>query len=497
MGLSATLNIAQQSLATNAALSTVVSRNVAGVNNPNYTTKTAAVETTASGGVAVAGIRNATDDPLFNHLLSAQSAAAASSAVSDGLDQLDQTLGLSDTSATGSTSTDTSPATLLSTLTSALQTYAASPSDASLGQSAVSAAKSLATNLNAAAATVSSVREQADQGIASAVATVNSLLGQFGAANNAVIADTLKGTDTTDALDARNTILSQLSAQIGISTASAGNGGLALYTDGGATLFQGTARTVSFTPTTSFSSSTVGGAVTVDGVPVTGAGSPMPSTTGAIAGLAQLRDVTAVHYGNQLDQIAGGLISAFQETDQSGQNPIAGLFTAGGSSTLPTSTTGLAASLAVSSAVDPSQGGSVSLLRDGGINAGGNLAYTANTTGAASYSAHLNALLTTLGTTQSFDPTSGGAASGSLASYAGSSVSWLEAARQTATTSKSDTATDVTQTTTSLSSATGVNLDDQMSQMLDLEHSYSASAQLITTINSMLDTLLTAVSASV
>ena len=495
MSLTTTLNIAQQSLSTNAALSTIVSRNIAGVNNPNYSTKTGQVETTLDGGVKIASITNATDNALFSNLLTANAQAAASSALSGGLGQLEQTLGLSTTTSTDGTTTDTSPATLLGNLTNALQQYAASPSNATLGTAAVTAAKTLATSLNAASATVQSVREQADQAMATSVSTINSLLQQFGAANTAVMKATVSGTDSTDAVDSRNAILQSLSTQIGITTANTGNGGIAIYTDGGATLFQNTARTVTFSPTTTYTPGMVGNAVMVDGVAVTGANASQGSTTGTIAGLAQLRDSTAVAYGNQLDQIAQGLITTFSESDQTGGgNPtIAGLFTSGGSSTLPTSTTGLAASLTVSAAVDPSQGGTVTLLRDGGINAGTNTAYTSNTTGAAGYSTQLNTLLTNLGNVQTFSSASGGVASGTLATYASSSVSWLETARQAASTDSTNKTAVVTQTTTNLSSATGVNLDDQLSKMLDLEHSYQASAELITTVKSMLDSLLAAV----
>ncbi|RYC30492.1 flagellar hook-associated protein FlgK [Lichenibacterium minor] len=495
MGLTTTLNIAQQALTTNAALSTIVSRNIAGVNDTNYATRTGRVETTQDGGVRIAAVTSATDDALFANLLSAKSGAASSSALSSGLSQLEQTLGLSTTTSTDGTSTDTSPATLIGALTDAVGQYAASPSDVSLGTAAVTAARALATNLNTAAATVQSVREGADKGITSAVATVNSLLGQFATANAAVVNANIAGTDGTDAVDSRNAILQSLSTQLGITTADAANGGLALYTDGGATLFQGTARTVAFTPTAAFASGTVGGAVTVDGVAVTGAGATMASKAGTIAGLAQLRDTVAVDYGDQLDQIAQGLVTSFSESDQTGGTSptIAGLFTDGGSAAIPTSATGLAASLTVSAAVDPSRGGSITKLRDGGINAGTSTAYTANTTGAASYAAHLVALTTALDTTRSFDSTSGGASSGTLAAYAASSVSWLESSRQSATTDSTNKAAVVTQTTTSLSSATGVNLDDQLSKMLDLEHSYQASAELITTVKSMLDALLAAV----
>lgn len=495
MTLSSTLTIAKQSLSTNAALSTIVSRNIAGVNNPNYSTKIPQLETTFEGGVRIGSVRNATDDALFANLLSAKSDAAASSALSDGLGQIERTLGLATTTAADGTTTDTSPATLIGDLTDALQQYAASPADATLGASAVAAAKTLATSLNSASTTVQAVRAQADKAIAASVDTVNSLLRQFGDANKAVTSATVAGTDPTDAIDSRNAILQSLSSEIGITTADAGYGGLAIYTDEGATLFQGMARTVSFAPTTTHAPGSVGDAVMVDGVAVTGPSATMASKGGKIAGLAQLRDTTAVAYGDQLDQIAKGLIATFSESDQTnGGNPtIAGLFMAGTSTALPTATTGLAAALTVAAAVDPSRGGTATLLRDGGINAGANTAYRANTTGAASYSTHLDALLDSVDATRSFDPTSGGSASGTLAAYASSSVSWLEAARQSASTASTNKAAVVTQTTTNLSSATGVNLDDQLSKMLDLEHSYQASAELLSTVKAMLDSLLQAV----
>ena len=249
MTLSTTLTIAQSSLAANAALSTIVSRNIAGVNDPHYSTKTGLIETTADGGIRLTGIRNATDDALFTNLLSATSDSASASALSDGLGQIERTLGLSTTTSADGTSTDTSPATLIGNLSNALQQYAASPANTTLGQAAVSAAKTLASGLNTASATVQSVRASADTAMASSVSTINALLKQFGVANNAVVNAKVTGADGSDALDARNAILQSLSAEIGISTADAGNGGLAIYTDGGATLFQGTARTVSFSPT--------------------------------------------------------------------------------------------------------------------------------------------------------------------------------------------------------------------------------------------------------
>ena len=498
MTLTSTLNIAQSSLATNAALSSVLSRNIAGVNDPNFSRKVGSTATTFDGGVSFLGVTNATDAALFSNLLSANSDAAASQAQADGLNQLEATVNLNATPSTsaGDTSQDNSAATGISTLAAALQTYAAAPADTGSAQAVLVAARALASGLNTASTTVQTVRAKADSDIASSVADINSLLQQYTTVNSAIISGTATGSDITDSLDARNKILSSLSQDIGINTVSAPNGGLSIYTDSGATLFQGTARSVTFATTGAYAAGVTGNAVLVDGVPVTGASAVMPVKGGKIAGLAQLRDVTAVDYQDQLDQIAGGLVTTFADSDQTGGgNPtVPGLFTTPGAPAMPTADqSGLAATISVNASVDPTQGGNIALLRDGGIGGGGNPAYTSNVTGATGYTGYITGLLSDLDATTTFDGASGGASQGTLAAYAQSSVSWLETSRQNATTAASDRQAVVSQTTTSLSNSTGVNLDDQLSTMLDLEHSYQASAQLITTVKSMYDALLSAV----
>ncbi|MBE7190013.1 flagellar hook-associated protein FlgK [Jatrophihabitans endophyticus] len=491
MSLSSALGIAQSALANSSAQSALISKNIANVSNADYSRESAGTITQLSGYVTTGATQRATSAALMTSLLNAQSASASSSALDNGLSSLATTLGLDTTSSTGTTTaTDNSPATLISALQTALQQYAASPDQSALGTSAVAAAKALASNLNQASASVASVRAQADSDMTSAVNTINSLLAQFQTVNTQIVIGTRTGADVSAAQDTRDGLLKQLSTQIGITTTNNHDGGMSIYTDSGATLFETSARTVAMTPTTIYSAGTTGQAVTVDGVPVTGASAVMPIQSGALAGLATLRDTTSVAYQNQLDQMASSLITTFAESNGTGTAP--GLFTATGLTGLPSasSTTGLAASLAVNASVDPSQGGNVTLLRDGGI-AGSS--YTYNTTPSdTGYSTRLNQLVTAMGATQSFNPSSGGAATGSLASYAGSSVSWLEAQRQSSTSQSTYNSALVSSTTTALSNATGVNLDDEMSRMLDVEHAYQASAQLMNTVNSMYSTLLQA-----
>lgn len=492
MSLTSALNIAQSALANTAAQSSILSKNIANVSNTDYSRRSASTISQSYGGVTQGETQRATSKALLASLLAAQSGSATQSALSDGLASLASTLGLDTTSSTSSTTaTDTSPATAIGALTTALQQYAAQPDSDVLGAAVVQAAKALATNLNSAAANVATVRAQADGDMAASVKTINGLLSQFKTANDAVVAGTATGADTTDAADTRDGILKQLSSQIGIATTQNPNGGISIYTDSGVTLFETTARTVSFTPTTTYTSGTVGQAVSVDGIPVTGSSAVMPISGGALAGLASLRDGASVSYGNQLDQIASAMVSAFSETDASGGSALAGLFTNAGASGLPTSAKGLAASLSVNSSVDPSAGGDVTLLRDGDVSGGGS-AYSSNSTGAASYSDRLDALASALGASRSFDAASGGTASGSVADYASSSISWISAQRQTASSQVTATSALAASATTALSNATGVNLDDQLSSMLDIEHAYQASAQLMNTVNSMYTSLIQA-----
>lgn len=507
MTLSSAFSIINSAFNANAAQTAVISRNISNSSTSGYSLKTANLATAAYGGVEVASITRATNSALLEQMLAANSQSAQQTALANGLSQLSATV--SDNATTSSSTSTTgasgqSPAAMLANLETALQNYETSPSDVTVAQSVVTAASELTTSLNDATATVQQVRSQADAAMAQSVATINSLLGQFQTVNDTIVSGLQTGADVTDAEDTRDNILSQLSQQVGISVVSNPNGSESIYTDSGVTLFQTTARTVSFTPTQNLTAGATGNAVTVGGVPITGPSSPMAIQSGALAGLATLRDTTAPQYQAQLDQIANGLVNAFAETDQSGSATpgpaLPGLFTYAGFSTatgLPTATNvpaGLAGQIEVNASVDPSQGGDVNLLRDGDISGGG-ANYTYNTTGAASYTTRIQQLISQLSATQSFDPAAGAGSSDSVTDYASASVSWLQGQYQQATDQANSSSALATAASQALSNATGVNLDNETTQMLSLENSYGTTAKLLTTVNNMFNALLTAVDA--
>jgi flagellar hook-associated protein 1 len=92
-----------------------------------------------------------------------------------------------------------------------------------------------------------------------------------------------------------------------------------------------------------------------------------------------------------------------------------------------------------------------------------------------------------------FNPAALGKPNASLIDFAGSSVSWLEAQRKSTNDEATYSQTLLERSAEALSNVSGVNMDDEMSFMLQVERTFSASSKLIATIDEMLKDLLAAV----
>ena len=123
----------------------------------------------------------------------------------------------------------------------------------------------------------------------------------------------------------------------------------------------------------------------------------------------------------------------------------------------------------------------------------GNAAYQYNTAGNAGYSTRLQQLIGNMDVSQPFDATTQGKPNGSLIDYASSSTSWIENQRKTANDNSQYQSTLLDRSTTALSNVNGVNMDDEMSLMLQVERTYSASSKIISTVDQMMQALLAAV----
>jgi flagellar hook-associated protein 1 FlgK len=106
------------------------------------------------------------------------------------------------------------------------------------------------------------------------------------------------------------------------------------------------------------------------------------------------------------------------------------------------------------------------------------------------FSDRIVALGKALDTARSFSSEAGANPKATLAGYAASSIGWVQQSRAAASNSATSMATLVDKTNETLSSETGINLDVELTRLIELERSYQASAKIISTVDQMLAQLL-------
>jgi flagellar hook-associated protein 1 FlgK len=488
MSITLAYEIARGGLMANSTATSVVSRNIANVDNPNAARKTVSTIGTGMGGVRLGTIASAIATSLLESVLSNTSKQGELSSITAALDRLassinDPELGLS-------------PAAMLSEMQSALYAAAAEPNNEVLQRKVLSVAESVVSTLNASATLVSQVRNEANSELADSAKQLESKLGEFERVNNAIVSGTILGRDVTDDIDRRNMLLRDLSGLIDIQATVRTNNDMVLFAANGTTLFETVPRTISF-ENTPLSPGLPGGRLTIDGVPFSGAAAGQLG--GKIGGLLQVRDDIAITFGRQIDEIARGLIVAFSESDQSAvpvSPTIAGLFTYAGGPGLPADglvANGLAMAIRVNPNADPAQGGALARIRDGGIGAPGNPAYVYNAGGTSGFSDRLRDLATMMSQAQAFDPAAGLAASTSVLGLSSTSAGWLEGQRSTKHAQLEDRQVLGERALSAWQGQVGINLDEEMTSLMSLERSYQASARLISTVNQMFDSLFRAI----
>lgn len=482
MSLTSAIRVAQSSLLNTARQTIVTSRNISEASNENYTRRDA-ILSSADNGARIVAIRRNSNDELFWHSLQAKSDSVAQSFISDSATRLQRLVNGVDNS--------TAPTTLISAFENALQLYSSDPSNTLLASSAVASAKELAIGINNASTSVQEYRASVDQDISDSVDRLNDLLASFKQANDEVVRGTQTGVDVNDALDTREKLLKEISELVSVSVVQRGNNDMAIYTGQGVTLFETVPRSVTFDPLTSYSPGTTGNQIRIDGVPIAGGQGANTDSSGKLAAMLQMRDGVAVQLQSQLDEIARGLVTAFAEKDPSGTSPNqTGLFSWSGGPAIPPAGTisdGISLSLQINSAFDPDLGGNPEYLRDGGANGA---AYVANTTGGTAYSENLIAYVEGMSEPIATDPAAGIAGTYSVSDYAETSLGWVESIRQTASASADSKSALFDRLSGDHSSATGVNIDEEMALLIDLEQSYKASARIISVVDEMLQTLL-------
>lgn len=473
MSLTSALSTARSGLDATQVWADVTSRNISNANTDGYVKKSVAFTTTSAGqgGVVEAtAVRREVDASLDRMYMAASGQMATQQSIYEGVQAYTAILGQPDDAQ--------SPVSKLTALQTAFNTLANAPGNAAAQQGVVDAANTMAKSLNDAASTLGEVQGEVTTEIKYDVTDLNKTLYQIADLNKQLLAAKTGAPVTADLQDQMGRLVQQVSQLMDVQVSTDSTGQVSLYTAGGSPLVEGQkVDDVSYNDST--------GKIFAGTAEITpGASGVRGFENGSLAGLFQLKDEILPTFGHQLDSFAANLIQGFQNQDASLAAGQAGLFTDAGAAYNPAQVDGLASRIAVNAAVDPAQGGTLSLIRDG---------LGATTPGAAGDATQVNAFLQVF--TQPITNTPGTDLPDglTLGDYAANMVSYQQVQGTQAQQNFNQLQTTAQTIDASRQSVEGVNLDDELQNLIVIEHSYAANSKMMSTISQMMDALIQAV----
>jgi flagellar hook-associated protein 1 FlgK len=502
MSLDSALGVANSSLANISLAYGVISQNVANANTAGYATEQTTLRSMDAGGNGFGAqsgpTRLATDHSLQTVLYGQNASAAHANTTNAALTALQTTL--------GAVGQGTDIGSLLGNLQNGFSALLNDPSSQPQQEAVVSAAQSLTQQINTLSGAYTQATQGAQNSLVSEVSQLNTTLGQIGGISSQIVAIKAQGGSTADLENQRNALLTTVSGLVDAKFAEQPNGDMLIFTAGGAQLpTSGSATLALAGATTGPTLSYPGGGL--PGITLGGNDITRQITGGSIGANLTLRDTTLPTYAGELDEFSQNLAGRFQAqgltlfSDANGNVPAAG------------GTPAQANYLGFSSViqVNPAVVATPSLVRDGtnaiAGSATGASAFSPNPNGLAGFADMINRVLNfSLGTdvqsgvTQPASVTAGlGAAGtlaapfsapGTLADFATDITASQSADSAAATASASDATATQQSFSAQMQSATGVDMDSQMSLMIQLQNAYAANARIIGTIQSMETTLL-------
>jgi len=390
-------------------------------------------------GVQVATVRRAQDQFLDLHARLLDAQLGAYSATSDTLHEVEGIVAQQSGSDLG---------TLLDQFWNGWQEVSIHPEDTAIR---VTLREQALTLTSAFRDTVTRLRDSQagiDRVIEGRVQEINNMAAEVAQLNGQITAVRAEGNQPNDLLDRRDNLLSQLSKTVGATTLITTDGNI-IVNVGGRPLVEGVESFAMQSPLGA------GGHVDVQWAD----GTAVNISNGELAGLLQARDSTIPDYLAQLDAIASGLINRVNALHQAGYglNNSTGVSFLAGTSAADISVDAaiLADPQAIAAATAPDAPG------DGG-----------NALAIARVRDEILVGSQTLG--QAFR---------TLVSQVGSAAAGAKVRAESADFARQ-------QVNEQQQSLYGVSLDEEMTNMLQFQHAYNASARVLTTLDEMVKTII-------
>jgi flagellar hook-associated protein 1 FlgK len=455
----------------------VAGQNLSNVNTPGYSRQT--VQITSSPevdtpigpegtGADATSIQQAVDTILNGQIQSQNSTSGYWNAQQSSLQNAQNALGeflsgsstSSTTSASSASSTGTTGTGLSSQLNSFFTAFSALASSNSYAnqQAAVTSAQSLATTFNNLSTSFGQVNTALNQSLTQNVSSANQLLTNIASLNQEISTAEFSSGNPNDLLDKREQDLENLSQLTNIST-SAGTGGTVNVTIGGQTLVSG--DTVSDTLQTYDPGN---GNLLVQ--TATG-GVNLTLTGGSMQGTIDARDGTLATLQSNVNSLASTLITQVNNVQNSGYNSTGGtgntFFTGTNATTMGVNSTLTGNPSLIQISASPTAGDDTSLALQ--------ISQLATTAQSGLNNQTFN---------DSYD----------------ASVASLGDGLSDANNQVTDQTAVSNMLSTQRSSISGVSVDEEMTNLMTYQQAYQASAQLVSTLNTMLTDTIGMVSAT-
>jgi flagellar hook-associated protein 1 FlgK len=469
LSLFGTLDMASRAMQAQMTGVDVTGQNLANVSTTGYTRQTADIQTSpdistsigdeGTGANAVA-IQQAVNSMLNGQIVTQQSSSGYWSAQQSALQSLQTNLdeflnGTGSTSSSSADSTaDTGLAGQLSSLFNDFQAVATSPTSISARQELISQAQTLSSTFNQVDSQFNATRTSLNSSLTNDVSSANQLLTGIAQLNGQISSAEFTGGTPNDLLDEQQQDLQNLAQLTNIQTSTGSNGAVDVSI-GGQSLVSG--DKVLDTLQTYDASGNGSGQLLVQ--TATG-GVDLTLTGGSIQGTIDTRDGELTKMQNSINTLASSLITQVNSVNSNGYS-----LTGTTGTNFFTGTDASNISVNQSLVNDPSL-----------VQASGSATASGDNTVALQLADLESAAQSNLD-----GQTFGG-------SY-GETVAALGDALSNANTQVTNQTAVSNMLSTQQSSVSGVNVDQEMTNLMAYQRAYEASAELVTTVNQMMETL--------
>ena len=456
----------------------VTSNNIANALVPGYARRSVEATPGPLGGVQILGITRHRDQAMVTERRDVGADHANADTLNTYRTRVEDIIGTPEDG--------TSLSGLYARFESALVDAASRPDLPERQAALLTAATNVTQGLNDKQDQIQRLREHADAEISATVLRTNDLLVQIHDLNEAVGRARNSHSETASLIDMRQQAIDELSGIVPVRTAPRDGGALAVYTPGGTILLDGKPGSFDFDRSNTITPYQTFAAGTLSGLTFRGESIDV-SPNGPLAGsrlsaLFQVRDEFSVQAQSRLDSAARDLIERFQDPalDATRAPGDPGLFTDNGSAFATADEVGIAGRIAVNAAVDPARGGATWRLRDGLS------AAAPGAIGNASLLHDMQAAMTARRTPSNSDLGTSGLSAAAFAS----SVESLAGIERQASEDRLAFAAVRQSEMEERYLADGVDTDEEMQNLLQIEQNYAANARMIQVLDEMMDLLL-------